>query len=133
VPDLDTGPGTVSFGASGAVTRVVIDRTFVDEAGKRWIVDYKTGDHEGADPEGFLDREQRRYREQLDRYAAIIARTEQRPVRVGLYFPMMRGWREWEPGDIVGASPAGSLEPVARTEPVSGVDGSADAQLDLPL
>ncbi len=33
------------------VKLVVIDRTFVDRDGQRWIVDYKTSAHEGADPE----------------------------------------------------------------------------------
>jgi len=33
----------------------------------RWIVDYKTGTHEGGDLEEFLDREQERCRAQLER------------------------------------------------------------------
>ncbi|MBX9964865.1 MAG: UvrD-helicase domain-containing protein [Burkholderiales bacterium] len=77
---------------------VAIDRTFVDSGGVRWIVDYKTGVHEGADPEGFLDNERERYRAQLERYAVLMARLDARPVRLALYFPLMRGWREWEPG-----------------------------------
>ena len=85
------GPGIAS------VQRFVIDRTFVDEQGVRWIVDYKTGDHEGANVEGFLDKEQERYAEQLNRYAWIVKRLDARPVRVGLYFPMLKGWREWDP------------------------------------
>ncbi len=44
---------------------VTVDRTFVAD-GVRWIVDFKTGRHEGGDAEAFLDRELRRYREQLD-------------------------------------------------------------------
>lgn len=77
---------------------VAIDRTFVDDDGVRWIVDYKTGMHEGADPEGFLDNERERYRAQLERYALLVARLDARPIRLALYFPLMRGWREWEPG-----------------------------------
>jgi len=80
------------------VRSVIIDRTFIDKDGVRWIIDYKTGDHEGGDTEGFLDREQARYADQLNRYADIIRRLDDRPVRVGLYFPMLRGWREWDPG-----------------------------------
>jgi len=82
----------------GELVDVVIDRTFVDETGVRWIVDYKTGMHEGADLEGFLDNEQARYREQLERYAALLAQLGTEPVRVALYFPLLRGWREWPPG-----------------------------------
>jgi hypothetical protein len=75
---------------------VAIDRTFVDERGTRWIVDYKTGTHEGGDLEAFLDRERERYRPQLARYATLMRGLDSRPIRLGLYFPLLNGWREWE-------------------------------------
>ena len=78
---------------------LVIDRTFCDANGQRWVVDYKTSSHEGADLEGFLSREQDRYRDQLDRYAELMRRVDNKPVRRGLYFPLLQGWREW--GDEV--------------------------------
>ncbi len=81
----------------GVFLNVVLDRTFVDQNGVRWIVDYKTGVHEGGDLDAFLDRERDRYCDQLERYAALLARIETRPIRLGLYFPLLRGWREWEP------------------------------------
>jgi ATP-dependent exoDNAse (exonuclease V) beta subunit len=81
----------------GKLVDIVIDRTFVDEQGVRWIVDYKTGMHEGGDLQAFLDSEQARYREQLERYAALLRQTGAQPIRVALYFPLLRGWREWEP------------------------------------
>ena len=80
--------------------QVIIDRTFVDADGTRWIVDYKTGDHEGGEVKAFLDREQERYSNQLEAYADIIRRMDNRPVKAGLYFPMLKGWREWEPGTV---------------------------------
>jgi ATP-dependent exoDNAse (exonuclease V) beta subunit len=80
----------------GAFVNVVLDRTFVDQHGVRWIVDYKTGVHEGGDLDAFLDRERDRYRDQLERYAALLARVESRPIRLGLYFPLLKGWREWD-------------------------------------
>ena len=73
----------------------VIDRTFRDAQGTRWIVDFKTSAHEGGALEEFLDNEVRRYREQLNRYAALTARFAAEPMRVGLYFPMLGAWREW--------------------------------------
>lgn len=82
--------------ADGRLVNVVIDRTFVDEHGVRWIVDYKTSTHEGSDPEGFLDRERERYAAQMARYAILMGRLERRPVRLGLYFPLLGGWREWK-------------------------------------
>jgi ATP-dependent exoDNAse (exonuclease V) beta subunit len=79
----------------GEVASVVIDRTFVDSSGVRWIVDYKASRHEGADLEAFLDREQERYRPQLERYAALVRSLGPEPVRLGLYFPLLGAWREW--------------------------------------
>ncbi|SCY48942.1 ATP-dependent exoDNAse (exonuclease V) beta subunit (contains helicase and exonuclease domains) [Nitrosospira sp. Nl5] len=74
---------------------LVIDRTFRDANGQCWVVDYKTSSHEGTDVEGFLDREQERYRFQLDRYAALMRLIDGQPVKRGLYFPLLKGWREW--------------------------------------
>lgn len=82
----------------GTQMNLVIDRTFRDAHGQRWIVDYKTSSHEGTDVEDFLDREQQRYRAQLDRYAVVMRMIDKRPVKLGLYFPLLKGWREWESG-----------------------------------
>jgi ATP-dependent exoDNAse (exonuclease V) beta subunit len=68
---------------------LVMDRVFRDADGTLWIVDYKTGSHEGGDPEKFLDRERLRYAAQLRRYGASLPGSRQ-----GLYFPLLRGWRE---------------------------------------
>ncbi len=79
----------------GQVRHLVIDRTFIDSAGTRWIIDYKTGTHLGGDVEGFLDEEQGRYRSQLAGYARAFEALENRPVRTALYYPLVRGgWRE---------------------------------------
>jgi ATP-dependent helicase/nuclease subunit A len=79
----------------GEIVRGAIDRTFLDDAGVRWIIDYKTSSHEGAGLETFLDEQQRRYRPQLERYAKLLAPLGQ-PIRVGLYFPLLDQWREWD-------------------------------------
>ena len=76
---------------------LVIDRTFVDTDGTRWIVDFKTSEHGGGGLDAFLDREQARYREQLERYARVLRLLESRPQRLALYFPLVSGWREWAP------------------------------------
>jgi ATP-dependent exoDNAse (exonuclease V) beta subunit len=80
----------------GIPRHVAIDRTFVDEAGIRWIIDYKTGSHAGGDVEAFLAREQERYQTQLETYARVLRlHGEQRPIRLGLYFPLLHAWRTW--------------------------------------
>jgi hypothetical protein len=83
----------------GNLCEAVIDRTFVDEIGVRWIIDYKTSIHEGANLENFLEQEKDRYREQLERYARLMwqrdSRDMDRPMRLGLYFPLLGEWLEW--------------------------------------
>jgi ATP-dependent helicase/nuclease subunit A len=81
----------------GELTHAVFDRSFIDEAGVRWVIDYKTSQHLGGGVSEFLDREVDRYRVQLERYATLARRLGPEPVRVGLYFPLMRAWREWRP------------------------------------
>jgi ATP-dependent exoDNAse (exonuclease V) beta subunit len=73
---------------------VVLDRSFVD-AGVRWVIDYKTSRHEGSDTATFLEEEVARYRPQLERYARALARIDSRPIRLGLYFPLLGSFREW--------------------------------------
>lgn len=73
----------------------VVDRTFVD-GGVRWIVDFKTGSHAGTDREPFLDSEVARYRPQLDQYARLWSHLDPRPIKLGLYFPLVGGWRSWD-------------------------------------
>ena len=74
---------------------LIIDRTFIGEDDSRWIIDYKTSSHAGADVDIFLDREQERYRAQLNRYAVMMSRVDTRQIKLGLYFPLLKGWREW--------------------------------------
>jgi ATP-dependent exoDNAse (exonuclease V) beta subunit len=78
-------------GGAGANTYIV-DRIFRTVEDVRWIVDYKTSSHEGADREAFLDREQERYRAQLEAYARALGPVE---AMLGLYFPLLAGWRQW--------------------------------------
>jgi ATP-dependent exoDNAse (exonuclease V) beta subunit len=79
---------------SGTLAHVVLDRSFVD-ADTRWIIDYKTSRHEGSAPTAFLDEEVARHRPQLERYARAFAHIDARPIRLGLYFPLLRAFREW--------------------------------------
>ncbi len=80
---------------NGEIVRGLVDRTFLDD-GIRWIIDFKTSAHEGGNLEAFLDEQQRRYRDQMERYASILAALGN-PVKVGLYFPLLDEWREWTP------------------------------------
>jgi len=81
----------------GEIVAVRVDRTFIDDEGVRWVIDYKTSAHEGSRLEAFLDNERERYRDQLELYRRIFSAMEQRPVHTALYFPLLNGWREVEP------------------------------------
>ena len=86
----------------GSIASARIDRTFIDPAGVRWIIDFKTSQHEGQELGQFLDRERERYAPQLESYAALLRSNEPgRPIRLGLYFPLHAGWREWSSGSGV--------------------------------
>ncbi len=84
---------------NNSIVNIKIDRTFIDKDGIRWIIDYKTSRHEQADTDDFLEQEKIRYESQLNRYAHIMkhmnSSESNREIRLGLYFPLLRGWREW--------------------------------------
>ncbi len=81
----------------GRIRTIRIDRTFVEE-GVRWIVDYKTGAHEGADPGKWIDQQVEMYRADLLNYAQLMKSYDPKPVRIGLYFTLPGVWKEvaWE-------------------------------------
>jgi ATP-dependent exoDNAse (exonuclease V) beta subunit len=82
-----------------------IDRTFVDSDGVRWVADFKTSSHSGGGLEAFLDNELERYRGQMREYRELLENLDPgRPIRVGLYFPLMGAWREYEVGLATGAA-----------------------------
>lgn len=86
----------LSLQDEGRTRSLILDRSFVHR-GERWIVDYKTSRHEGADLDGFLDEEERRYAPQLERYRLALQALESRPIRTALYFPLHSAFREVTP------------------------------------
>ncbi len=80
---------------AGKIKTLIIDRTFIDKTNTRWIIDYKTASHEGGELDKFLDQEQQRYQAQLNRYAQYMGKIDNRQIKLGLYFPLLKGWREW--------------------------------------
>jgi ATP-dependent helicase/nuclease subunit A len=84
--------------AAGTLTNVIIDRSFIDSSGTRWVIDFKTSSHEGGALEAFLDREMVRYRSQLETYVALARALGPHPVRAALYFPLLGQFREYSAG-----------------------------------
>jgi ATP-dependent helicase/nuclease subunit A len=93
----------VSMVLNDDVLHLVIDRTFIAEDGTRWVIDYKTATP-NSDVGVFLDVQQQLYQLQLQRYAQAmyLLDAHHRPIRLGLYFPLCKLWREW-PAEIMAA------------------------------
>src|SRR5580658_3810034 len=83
--------------SAGRLRNVKIDRCFLDEEGTRWVIDFKTSSHEGADLQAFLEQEMQRYRPQLEGYAALARELGPQPVRAALYFPLLGAFRVLQP------------------------------------
>jgi ATP-dependent exoDNAse (exonuclease V) beta subunit len=77
----------ISGVVDGELVNAIVDRTFVDGDGVRWIVDYKSGYHAGAALDEFLAQERERYEPQLARYRTLFTQLDPRPVRTALYLP----------------------------------------------
>ena len=71
----------------GDIRNVVLDRTFVDDTGCRWIVDYKTSvPREGQDLAEFTRMQVDRYAGQLALYARVLSQLDDScPTRTALY------------------------------------------------
>ncbi len=72
---------------NGEMTNVLLDRTYVDAQGQRWVVDYKTTvPHADMELEDFLRKETNRYRPQMEKYARLASTAFPEPLRLALYF-----------------------------------------------
>jgi ATP-dependent exoDNAse (exonuclease V) beta subunit len=78
----------------GRFRQIVIDRTFIDGDGIRWVIDYKTATHEGGDLAAFLASEAERHGPQLRRYREAMTELGPEPVRTALYYPLLAAFRE---------------------------------------
>lgn len=74
-------------GSTPACHRHVVDRTFIAEDGRRWIIDYKTGAPAAGQTEAdFLAEQEARYRPQLQRYARLLHEPGAADSVLALYF-----------------------------------------------
>jgi hypothetical protein len=87
----------ISAHIDGNVENVIIDRTFVDHQGVRWIIDYKTATLTSHDLNAFLDHEQDKYLKKMTAYCQAMQLLDNRPIQLGLYFPALPAWRQWTP------------------------------------
>ena len=78
----------ISFDNGSRTQHWVVDRTFIDASGQRWIIDYKTASCPAEFSfDDFIEQECQRYRPQLSNYARAFAAMETASIRCALYFP----------------------------------------------
>ena len=82
---------SLSYLEEGVAKKIIIDRTFVDDKGNRWIIDYKTATPEDA------QEASTNHKEQLLKYASIFKQLDKRPIKLALYFPFTREFQEINP------------------------------------
>lgn len=68
----------------------IIDRTFIDDEGQRWIIDYKTSLNQEVDLATYLRSQVERYQPQLSKYKTLMQAMDTRPIKMALYFPLLK-------------------------------------------
>lgn len=87
---------TLSAIENGSVNRYRLDRTFVDDNGTRWIVDYKSTVHDDGDSAQFATEQVRsRHKGQLEKYGFLFSQVDARPIQLAVYFPLLKQLIHW--------------------------------------
>lgn len=87
---------TLSTLESGVVNNYRLDRTFVDDQGTRWIVDYKSTAHDQGDVAEFAAEQVRsRHQAQLEKYGFLFSQLDVRPIQLAVYFPLLKQLIAW--------------------------------------
>lgn len=76
------------------VQHYLIDRTFIDDQGVRWIIDYKTTLNTSLTTTAFLQQEWQKYQQQLVTYARFFATLGEKNIKLALYYPRQQLWYE---------------------------------------
>jgi ATP-dependent helicase/nuclease subunit A len=71
------------------IQHFIIDRTFIDDDGIRWIIDYKTATLNQQALDVFLGEEEKKYAEKMRQYKLAFQHLEQREIKLMLYFPAL--------------------------------------------
>lgn len=79
------------------VVHCIVDRTFIDDQGIRWIIDYKSIVPSKQNVPLCLQKQRILHESQLNQYAKAFQLIEGQPIKLGLYFPLYQSWCEWEP------------------------------------
>jgi ATP-dependent exoDNAse (exonuclease V) beta subunit len=67
----------------GTLTNIIVDRTFIDDAGNRWIIDFKSSQpHADQDPDEFVTEQLRNHAAQLRRYRRVLGQMNRAPISI---------------------------------------------------
>lgn len=93
-------PMAVTGWLDDQLTAVTIDRSFIDEQGTRWLIEYQYPELAGAvDDQGAYDDCLAAARPRLQRHARLVRRLEASAIRTGVLFPLAAEWRESDASD----------------------------------
>lgn len=87
-----------SVDESGVLQQHIIDRTFVDEQGVRWIIDYKTSVCPAEQTlDSFVQEQCQRYQPQLQRYRDLLqALTPTQSIQTALFLASLPAGYRWQ-------------------------------------
>jgi ATP-dependent exoDNAse (exonuclease V) beta subunit len=84
---------------SGKLQRHILDRSFIDAQGTRWIVDYKTSQVNGVAIDAFIANKRAQYYPQLERYRHLVQQLDPvHPIQTALFFPLLPAGARWQFG-----------------------------------
>jgi ATP-dependent exoDNAse (exonuclease V) beta subunit len=82
---------------TGKLQRHILDRSFVDAQGVRWIIDYKTSQNNGLALDAFIAAKCAQYQAQLERYRQLVQQLDPRhPIQTALFFPLLPAGSRWQ-------------------------------------
>jgi ATP-dependent exoDNAse (exonuclease V) beta subunit len=87
---------------TGKLQRHILDRSFVDTQGVRWIIDYKTSQNNGLALDVFIAAKCAQYQAQLERYRHLVQQLDPvHPIQTALFFPLLPEGFRWQVIDCV--------------------------------
>jgi ATP-dependent exoDNAse (exonuclease V) beta subunit len=82
---------------TGKLQRHILDRSFIDAQGVRWIIDYKTSQLMDGDCLTFVQQKRQLYQPQLARYAHLVRQLDsEHPIQTALFFPLLPVAERWQ-------------------------------------
>jgi ATP-dependent exoDNAse (exonuclease V) beta subunit len=82
---------------TGKLQRHILDRSFVDTQGVRWIIDYKTSQNNGIALDVFIAAKCAQYQAQLERYRHLVQQLDPvHPIQTALFFPLLPEGFRWQ-------------------------------------